>query len=200
MLKPIKFLACSLLLTLSLSACTSISKDKERSAADASEGRSSLFGDKIKMPFQKQQANKNDATVQANLADQFYQSGDYVKAEEAYQQLLKIDPKQPAAYYRLGNIAFRNKEFKRASYYFNKSLELMPRNEKAQYNLAVTFLSLAEQHFKYYTAMLPQDADVSRITHILSAIDDFSADDKTTVNNPSAIDDQSLDDLAKQLQ
>ncbi len=201
MWKSINSYGCILLMTLSISACTSIFKDE--GPVESKEAKSaSLFGDKIKMPFQKQQANKNDATVQANLANQFYQNGDFIKAEEAYLQLLKIDPKQPAAYYRLGNIAYRNQQFKRASFYFNKSLELMPRNEKAQYNLAVTFLSLAEQHFNYYTAMLPPDADISRITQILTAIDSFSEDDRSTDKQPHSadIDQSSLEDLVKELQ
>ncbi len=201
MWKSINSYGCILLMTLSISACTSISKG-EGPSASKEEKSASLFGDKIKMPFQKQQADKNDATVQANLANQFYQNGDFIKAEEAYLKLLKIDPKQPAAYYRLGNIAYRNQQFKRASFYFNKSLELMPRNEKAQYNLAVTFLSLAEQHFNYYTAMLPPDADISRITQILTAIDSFSEEDRSTGNKPRSadIDQSSLDDLVKELQ
>lgn len=204
MLKSMKCGVGAMILILAVSACSTPAK-KTKSEVAPSASSQSLFKNKTQNPQLKQPSDKIDVSMQANRADQFYQTGDFVKAESAYQALLKLDQKQPIAYYRLGNIAFRNKQFKRAIFYFNKSLELRPRNDKAQYNLAVTYLSLAEQHFKFYTTMMPEDAyATARLTRILAEIQFFSEDDESTsssVGQSNEGKDQSfLDELAKELE
>lgn len=232
MLKSLKCGVTVLLFVLTSSACTSgaqknttkaslsgavqsktavQSKPVAQSKPTVQAKPESLFGNKIKNPIPKQAVDKIDVTMQANRADQFYQNGDFSSAETEYQKLLKLDQKQPVAYYRLGNIAFRNKQLKRAIFYFNKSVEMSPRNDKAQYNLAMTYLSLAEQHLKLYTNMVPNEADSVQVNRMLAEIEFFSQNDgatasKTTFGNAGQstadeLTDQSiLDELAKELE
>ncbi len=129
---------------------------------------------------------KVNLKTQLNMADQYYRNGELSLAEKAYLEALGLDDSQPIIYYRLGNISFRKKQYQQASHYFMKSLELSPRNAKAHYNLAVTFLSLSEQYFKYYSATLPPDANTSRVTRLLGHIDEFASQkekDKVSKNS-----------------
>jgi tetratricopeptide (TPR) repeat protein len=175
MLNLVKGSVAFLFLALTVSACT-YSPKKTASVGTQSKSES-LFMNKAKNALSKKPLHEIDVTMQVNRADQFYQNGDFSRAEIEYQNLLKLDQNQPIAYYRLGNIAFRNKQFKRAIFYFNKSLELMPRNDKAQYNLAVTYLSLAAQHFKFYSTTVANDAHSLHVERMLAEIEIFSQND-----------------------
>jgi tetratricopeptide (TPR) repeat protein len=119
----------------------------------------------------------NGGNLQAQLAqaDQFYRSGALAQAEQAYRVALNMDPRQPIAYYRLGNIAFRKGQYPQAAQYFQRTVELSPRNAKAHYNLGVVYLTLVEKHFKHYRATMPGDADTDKIARLLQDIDAFAA-------------------------
>ena len=120
--------------------------------------------------------DEDSVDAQLDEADVLYRQGNLEAAAGIYKSLLKSESGNAIAYYRLGNIAFRGKQLKRASFYFQKALELQPDNDRAHYNLAVTHLSMAERHFKFYTANLPASSDVSQMTQILSAIAKFSGE------------------------
>lgn len=165
-------------------------------------GSASLFGGKnVNLPFQETPDYADQQTeinMKQSLADQHYQNQEFAQAAKLYKELLAVDANQPRVYYRLGNIAFREKQLRLANYYFQKSLELEPTNNKAHYNLAVTNLSIAERHFKFYTATLPADSDVSRMTQILSAIDQFSGKSPESATQSDI--DRTLDQLTDELQ
>jgi len=65
-----------------------------------------------------------------------------------------------------------------------------PKNGKAQYNLASIRLMQADNHFKYYAAMVDKDTDLSKVSDLMAAIDKFNR--KQVISSDS----ESLDKLA----
>lgn len=108
-------------------------------------------------------------------ADHHYRTGNLDEAEALYLELLNKSEKNPEALYRLGNIAFKRADYRAASQYFAEAIESLPRNAKAHYNLAVTYLTLSEQHFKYYTATVPESTDIEKVSNILKDIYEFAS-------------------------
>lgn len=141
----------------------------------------------------------NPQNLQAQLAqaDQHYRSGAFAQAEQAYRVALNMDPRQPIAHYRLGNIAFRRGQYPQAAQFFQRAVELSPRNAKAHYNLGVVYLTLVEQHLKHYRATMPGDADTAKIAKLLQDIDDFASQRTAAPRNQSR---DSLDALADALE
>lgn len=149
-------------------------------------------------PFQNTPVG-DPANLQAQLAqaDQHYRSGAFAQAEQAYRVALNMDPRQPIAHYRLGNIAFRRGQYPQAAQYFQRAVELSPRNAKAHYNLGVVYLTLVEKHFKHYRATMPGDADTEKIAKLLQDIDAFASQRSAPQPNQNR---DSLDALAEALE
>lgn len=107
-------------------------------------------------------------------AETFYQERKLEEAKQKFLELTKRHPTLTQAYYRLGNIAFLEKRLDDAGKAFEKVVSLDPKHSKAHYNLAMIRLLQSEKHFKFYTATLRPDADVSAISKFLGHIDEFS--------------------------
>lgn len=138
----------------------------------------------------------NQAMIEADRA---YKAGELARADDIYTAIVQEDERIADAYYRLGNIGFKTGDYAKASENFSKAVELMPRNAKAHYNLAVTYLTLSEQHFKFYTATAPEGADLKRVSTVLKNIYDFanySPSGRGNNNNRGSQD--ALDSLADQ--
>lgn len=118
-------------------------------------------------------------------ADNLYKSGNFNLAEQQYMEVLQADAKNAAALYRLGNIAFKRGDLVKAADYFSRTVELAPRNQKAHYNLAITHLTLSEQHFKYYSSMVDEDVDLTKVSQILRNIYEFAVGGRVTSETAS---------------
>jgi len=78
-----------------------------------------------------------------------YEAKEWETAITAYRKVLEVDENSLPALYKLGNIAYRQKKLAKARGYYEKVVKVKPRYNKAQYNLAVVNLALAEKHFKF---------------------------------------------------
>jgi tetratricopeptide (TPR) repeat protein len=71
-----------------------------------------------------------------NLGDLHYRTGSYDDAWEAYQRVVKLQPKLgDDVYFKLGNIAYKKLRRQDATEYWRKALELNPKHELARTNL-----------------------------------------------------------------
>ena len=71
-----------------------------------------------------------------NLGDLHYRAGKYDDAWEAYQRVVKLQPKLgDDVYFKLGNIAYKKLRREDAMEYWTKALELNPKHELARTNI-----------------------------------------------------------------
>jgi tetratricopeptide (TPR) repeat protein len=77
-----------------------------------------------------------------NLADIYLRDGKKDKAAEQLEAISRDNPRNPQAYYFLGNIAYQEKRFSDAADYFEKALALKPEFEPVYYRLADVRISL----------------------------------------------------------
>jgi tetratricopeptide (TPR) repeat protein len=108
-------------------------------------------------------------------ADQYYLVGEYQKAEAIYLKLVNQKTKDPLVFYRLGNIAFKKNEVKKAQGYYDASLQLMPNNSKAHFNISIVYLSLARQHLQNYGKGAPPETDLQTVEWMMGVIDQYLA-------------------------
>ncbi|MBL4865210.1 MAG: tetratricopeptide repeat protein [Pseudomonadales bacterium] len=125
---------------------------------------------------------------------QAYLEKDWPAAIKSYEKALEVNTGSLPAMYKLGNIAYRQKKLPVARSYYEKVMKKDPRYSMAQYNLAVVNLALAEKHFKFYTATMKTDADITSVSDLLGHIYQFS-----TGRSSQSDDNSSLDRLAKSL-
>lgn len=64
-----------------------------------------------------------------------YQKGQFFEAIESFEQILQQDFESFETYYNLGNAYFKTNQLPYAIYYYEKALQLKPRNEDAIHNL-----------------------------------------------------------------
>ena len=85
-----------------------------------------------------------------NQADTLYHAKQYSAAKKIY--LNAIDGQQflPITYYRLGNIFYSEKNYIQAQQYYLESLKQKPQAIKTHYNIANTYLRLAEFHLLFF--------------------------------------------------
>lgn len=117
-------------------------------------------------------------------ADDFYQAGNLSAAEDKYLAALELDAKQPRALYRLGNIAFKKSQFEKARDYFSRTIDADPSNSKAHYNLAVTCITLAQEHFRAYVAGEPNNVHRPQIETLMHRIDEFAQEKPSDATVP----------------
>ncbi|MGC1509183.1 tetratricopeptide repeat protein [Ketobacter sp.] len=123
-------------------------------------------------------------------SENFYKAGDYVKAESECLAMLELKPEEEVVLYRLGTIMFKLGRYDESAAYFERAIRVNPKNGKAQYNLASIRLMQADNHFKYYAAMVDKDTDLSKVSDLMAAIDKFNR--KQVISSDS----ESLDKLA----
>jgi len=156
------------------------------------------FNDPNLDDYYKQQAAAQSDKQQLNLklrqhfeaSENYYKAGDFVKAEAECLAMLELKPEEEVVLYRMGTIKFRLGQFDEAAAYFERTILRNPKNGKAQYNLASIRLMQADNHFKYYAAMAGKDADLSKVSKLMAAIDKFNRKQDLTSQS------ESLDKLA----
>lgn len=129
-----------------------------------------------------------DYSPELVAAEKIYQSGNIEAAKKSFEAILEKDEKVFQASYRLGTIAFKQNRYEDAQNYFLLAVNVEPRFEKAQYNLAVTHLILAQNHFKYFVATASENTDIDKVSKLLVEIDKFAGGtEKTKINEPSSL-------------
>jgi tetratricopeptide (TPR) repeat protein len=71
-------------------------------------------------------------------ANQQYQQGNYQKAKNLYEEIVRLQVANPDLYYNLGNACFRLKEYGHAVLYFERALKLNPNSSDIRFNLEKT--------------------------------------------------------------
>lgn len=122
-----------------------------------------------------------------------YKSGQLDDANSEFKAMLKIRPNEPNANYRLGTIAFKQGRFDESADYFSAVVQFDPKNYKAHFNLASIRLMQAENHFKYYAALIDPETDLKKLSQLIADIDRFNSK-RSPLDN-----DISLDQLATSL-
>ena len=123
----------------------------------------------------------------ADLGESYYSQGDMDLAEAEFKAILDLKKEDEYALYRLGTIAFKKRNFDQSADYFVRVINQNPRNEKAQYNLASIRLMQAENHFKYYAALVGRETDIRKVEILLGDIDQFTRRD-TASGDVSSLD------------
>ena len=107
-------------------------------------------------------------------ADSNYSTRNYKAALAGYEAVVKGDPVNVKAHYRIGNIMFRAQRWADARRSYEKVIELKPSHAKAHYNLAMTYLTLAERHLKFYAANVDRTEDISAVSDLIDALENIS--------------------------
>lgn len=125
-------------------------------------------------------------TIKAAL--QAYSENRLADAQAHYLLAEQLGANDETIMYWLGNYALIGGDLSAAQKYYESVLRINPANAKALYNLAVVYLSRAEDHFHYYTATVP-DQDVERkLLELLASIDQFSDHGDAAVASESPLD------------
>ena len=122
-----------------------------------------------------------------------YKAGKLDEARTEFLAMLSLKEGEPNANYRLGTIAFKLGEFEESALYFDSVIQADPKNYKAHYNLAAIRLMQAENHFKYYAALVDPDTDLEKVSKLMADIDSFNSKQTPQGNE------KSLDQLATSL-
>ena len=75
-------------------------------------------------------------------ANQYFEAGNYDSAEIEYINVLRVDPENPVALYRLGVISFEDGRLNRAIACLTKSRDLQPDNLDVRMKLGQIHLAL----------------------------------------------------------
>ena len=107
-------------------------------------------------------------------ADSVYASGQWQAARAAYEDALRHDPDNATLWLRLANIDQHEGRWDDAQKNYRRVLELTPKDQRAHYNLAVLYLTQAEQHFQYFSALSEPESN-DQLTSLLAAMEKFAA-------------------------
>lgn len=123
----------------------------------------------------KKNRDEGSAREAFGKAEAAYKDQRLGEAKELYLETLEKAPNQYDAMYRLGNIAFRDKDFREARDRYQSVLALNRNHAKAHYNLAIVHLILAEQHFRFFlTTKKEGQGNTSAVIKVMGDIDNFS--------------------------
>ena len=86
-------------------------------------------------------ADPKDSTVLWDLGNTYFTGGDFVGALKFYQMLVKVTPKDDAAWIAVGAAAFNTADDKTAKSAWEKASKLNPKNAEAHYNLGFWYLA-----------------------------------------------------------
>ena len=107
-------------------------------------------------------------------ANSLYQSKQYSAAKTLYLQSVGEQQFLPETLYRLGNIFYFEGNFIKAQEYYLASLKQKHQSTKAHYNIANTYLRLAEFHLLFFKDNT-SSKDLSKNTQLLlDSIEDFT--------------------------
>lgn len=126
------------------------------------------------------------ASVKAAL--EAFKQERYPEAEAHYLQAEKLGASDETIMFWLGNYALISTDLSSAQRYYESVLRINPANHKALYNLAVVYLSRAEDHFHFYAATVPEQDVERKLMSLLASIDQFSESSGGSVQSESPLD------------
>ncbi|PRR16367.1 tetratricopeptide repeat protein [Borreliella burgdorferi] len=85
--------------------------------------------------------NPNDAQASKTLAQAYENNGDLLKAENAYEKIIKLTNTQED-HYKLGIIRFKLKKYERSIESFDQTIKLDPKHKKALHNKGIALMML----------------------------------------------------------
>lgn len=85
--------------------------------------------------------NPNDTDLIIAEANLYFQSGDKAKYESLIKEAVGKRPNDPVLFYNLGVVAAESKDVVNATKYYNKAIELDPKNYNAYNNMGVLLIS-----------------------------------------------------------
>jgi len=88
--------------------------------------------------------NKKEIISQFNLATSLYNQRDFLKAIQAYQKVIEMDPTYIEAFNNLGLIYLEIGDFDRALKNYERAIEINPRYEKALNNIGILYFLKGE--------------------------------------------------------
>jgi tetratricopeptide (TPR) repeat protein len=100
--------------------------------------------DEIKTLQQKIWKNPKDARSYLLLGDAFARRERYGEATEAYKSALAADAGYSKALHALGAVSFNMKNYPQALAYFNKYLELSPKDSLRLYDIGNTYMQMQQ--------------------------------------------------------
>ncbi|MDD5070906.1 MAG: tetratricopeptide repeat protein [Candidatus Omnitrophica bacterium] len=89
-----------------------------------------------------------------NLANGFYEQGDYSRAQDLYQSLIKSGYRQAGIYYNLANCYFRQQQLGQAAFYYETARRQAPRDSDIRFNLKYLQSLLVNTEFKNTSSFL----------------------------------------------
>ncbi|MCU7921007.1 MAG: tetratricopeptide repeat protein [Candidatus Thiodiazotropha sp. (ex Epidulcina cf. delphinae)] len=101
---------------------------------------------------------KGKAFARLEMADKAYEQGRWVEAEQHYQAIIEVAPKDFYAWFRLGNARLRQGNIEAAIHAYESALQRDPRQPKPYHNLAEAYLLLAQRSLHRSYGLLPKDA------------------------------------------
>ncbi|WNY57354.1 surface-located membrane protein Lmp1 [Borreliella burgdorferi] len=85
--------------------------------------------------------NPNDAQASKTLAQAYENNGDLLKAENAYEKIIKLTNAQED-HYKLGIIRFKLKKYEHSIESFDQTIKLDPKHKKALHNKGIALMML----------------------------------------------------------
>lgn len=103
---------------------------------------------------------RNVPQEQFNLGSAYYRAGQYLRAEDAFNQVVALNPQFPRANLNLGVIYLDRNELEIAQLYFEKELKINPQDEMAFNNMGIVYekrnqLPEAMRHFRMAISIRP---------------------------------------------
>lgn len=129
------------------------------------------YGDASKNLEKAQEMIPKDPDVIKMLADIYYNSGRWTKAQPLYESLYQINNKSERANYRLGDIYVRIGQWDKAVTYLNNALELQPKNIEALKRVGIAYynqdkFTFAIDNFEKAVKTLWDDKELMLFTSI----------------------------------
>lgn len=111
-------------------------------------------------------------------ADNAYKTGDLELARQDYLLVLEKEAENEIALYRLGNVAFKNKNYEEAIDYYRATIKVNPNHSRAHHNLSVALLVDAKKHLQAYLILMDPAKHKDYILRIIDEIDQFAKGQK----------------------
>ena len=92
-----------------------------------------------------QSLHAQEVGLQFEQANQYYRTGDYQKAIDLYEQVIKNGYQNPALYYNLGNAYFKVNDIPSAILFFERAKRLAPGDDDISYNLRLANLRVVDK-------------------------------------------------------
>jgi len=77
--------------------------------------------------------------------NEYYQAGDYEKAIQAYEEILRMGYESPEVYFNLGNAYFKLRQTGKAILNYERARRLAPRDEDILFNLRIANLAVVDK-------------------------------------------------------